>query len=258
MQIGFIGIGKIAGAVVEGLCTAGQDDLLLYLSPRSEENSRRLAEKYAAVRRMKSNQEVLDASEIVCIALGPAIAREVLSGLRFDRRHTVVSFIPLLDQAGLSALVNPAVEVCSAIPLPSVIQHRCPIPLYRANEAVTRMFSYIGQPLAVENEQQLHAIWTLTGLITPFYDLLQQLSDWTRRHGVRQDTANTYIADLFQSLSYMAQSSKPIDFRELASHSTTPNGMNEQAGRQIREGGGHVLYAEAADRLLERFPPGTE
>jgi pyrroline-5-carboxylate reductase len=134
------------------------------------------------------------------------------------------------------------------------MQHRCPVPLYLANEAVTRMFSYIGQPLAIENEQQLHAIWTLTGLITPFYDLLQQLSDWTQSHGVTEETANTYIADLFESLSFMAQSSTPIDFRELASHATTPNGMNEQAGRQIREGGGHALYAAAADRLLERFP----
>jgi hypothetical protein len=43
---------------------------------------------------------------------------------------------------------------------------------------------------------------------------------------------------MFESLSsmaIMAAQSGPIDFDELASHAATPDGMNEQAGRQIRE-----------------------
>jgi pyrroline-5-carboxylate reductase len=255
MQIGIIGVGKIASAVVEGLCTAGRKEIEIFLSPRNEENSRQLADKYNSVQRMKSNQEVLDAAAIIFIALRPAAAREILTTLQFDRRHTVVSFIPLIPYATLSELVGPVKELCRAIPLPGVMNHNCPLPLYRASEAVTSLFSLIGQPLPVENEQQLHALWTLTGLITPFYDLLQQLSEWTIAHGVVPETANTYIADLFQSLAYMAQQSRPPDFKELASHAATPNGMNEQAGREIREGGGHGLYASAASRLLERFPP---
>jgi len=253
MRIGFIGIGNIAAAVVEGLCTAGREDLRIFLSPRNEEISRGLAEKYPMVSRMSSNQEVVDAAEIVCIAVRPAIAREVLEALRFRQQHKVVSFIPFLPFDTLSALVKSAGNVSRAIPLPSVAQHRCPIPLYRADEQVTRLFSLIGQPLAVDQEQQLHALWTLTGLIAPFYDLCQQLSEWTQSHGVAERTANTYIADMYGALSFMAQQSGPIDFRELASHAATPGGMNEQAGRQIREGGGHLLYTAAADKLLERF-----
>ena len=99
----------------------------------------------------------------------------------------------------------------------------------------------------------MHIIWTLTGLITPFYDLLDALSDWTTIHGVKKETANTYIADLFESMSFMAQHSGPVDFRALAQHAATPNGMNEQAGREIREKGAHEAYREASDRLLERF-----
>ncbi|HEY4108505.1 NAD(P)-binding domain-containing protein [Puia sp.] len=254
MKIGFIGVGKIAGALVEGLCTSAAKDIVIYLSPRNEENSLGLAGKYPAlVHRMGTNQEVLDRSDIVFISVRPAVAAEVLGALRFDRRHIVVSLVPLLSYAGLAAAVAPAVDLARAIPLPTVMQHNCPIPLYRANDTVVRLFSYVGQPLPVKDEGQLHVIWTLTGLITPFYELLDTLSDWTTTHGVPRETANAYIANMFQSLSYLAQHSDPIEFRELAQHAATPNGMNEQAGKEIREKGAHQAYKEASDRLLERF-----
>jgi len=253
MKVGFIGIGKIASAVVEGLCTSKAAGLEIFLSPRNETTSACLAGKYPAVRRMAENQEVLDKSETVIIAVRPAVAVEILKTLSFQTRHTVVSLIPLLKYDDLSAAVQPAAGICRAIPLPAVTEHNCPIPLFRAPKAVVDLFSLIGQPLPVADEQQLHAIWTLTGLITPFYDLLGELSAWTIDHGVDKRVANTYIADLFQSLSCLAQRAKHIDFAELAGHAATPNGMNEQAGKEIREKGAHVAWREAADRLLERF-----
>jgi pyrroline-5-carboxylate reductase len=254
MKIGFIGIGKIASAVIEGLSTSKAAGLEILLSPRNETLSTHLASKYAGrVRRASDNQEVLDHSDIVLIALRPAVAVDVLQTLSFQPRHTVVSLIPLLRYANLSAVVQPAGIVSRAIPLPTVMEHNCPIPLFRASDAVTELFGYIGQPLPVADEEQLHAIWTLTGLITPFYELLGDLSAWTVSRGVDGTVANTYIADLFASLSYMAQRSSPIDFAALAQHAATPNGMNEQAGKEIREKGAHAAWEMAAEHLLSRF-----
>jgi pyrroline-5-carboxylate reductase len=253
MKIGFIGIGKIAGAIVEGLCTSGIENAEIFLSPRNEKNSFYLAGKYANVHRLENNQEVLNRSDVLMIALRPAVAGEILRSLQFDRRHIVISLIPLLKYADLVSAVGPVASISRAIPLPTVIQHNCPIPIYRTNEKVTRLFSHIGQPLLVEDEDQLHVIWTLTGLITPFYELLNTLSGWTTAHGVNKEIANAYIANMFQSLSFMAQHSDPIDFRELAQHAATPNGMNEQAGKDIREKGAHQAYREASDHLLKRF-----
>jgi pyrroline-5-carboxylate reductase len=131
--------------------------------------------------------------------------------------------------------------------------HQCPLPLFHPTPAITQLFSHIGQPLEVHDEYQLHTLWTLTGLITPYYDMLLALSNWTIDKGVPAATANAYIANMFQSLSYMAQQANPIDFQELSRHAATPKGMNEQAGKEIRESGAHQEYVKAADRLLERF-----
>ncbi|MBS1660533.1 MAG: NAD(P)-binding domain-containing protein [Bacteroidetes bacterium] len=253
MKIGFIGIGKIASAVIEGLCTSEAQDLQLFLSPRNEKLSTQLAEKYTSIKRLSSNQDVLDSSDIVVIALRPTVAADILKTLKFRPDHTIVSLIPLLKYADLSAVVQPAATICRAIPLPTVMEHNCPIPVYRAPANVIDLFRFLGQPLVVTDEPQLHAIWTLTGLISPFYDLLGELSAWPISHGVDERVANTYVADLFQSLSYMAQKMSHIDFSELSHHAATPNGMNEQAAKEIKEKGAHDAWRVASDRLLERF-----
>ncbi len=253
MKLGFIGTGNIASAVVEGFCTAGMEELSIYLSPRNEVQSKYLAGKYACVTRMESNQAVLDHADIVFIGVRPAVAEAVVRELQFRQDHTVVSFVPFLKYASLTGIVAPAGTACRAIPLPSVAVHQCPIPIFPPTPAITQLFSHIGQPLEVDDEQQLIALWTLTGLITPFYDMLLALSNWTTAKGVPAATANAYIANMYQALSYMAQQAAPIDFRELSRHAATPKGMNEQAGSAIRESGAHQQYAIAADRLLERF-----
>lgn len=253
MHIGFIGVGKITNAIVEGLCTSSIENTQICLSPRNEANAQQLAKKYKQVERLESNQQVVDRSDIVFIAVRPAVAMEVLQSLIFREEQIIVSLVPLLSKTELFRAVAPATSVTRAVPTPAVMQHTGPILLYQSNDTVTELFRHLGQPVHVTNEQQLHVLWTLTGLITPFYDLLHELSNWTVENGVDATTANQYIASLFQALSYAAQQQSHIDFKALAKHAETPNGMNEQAGKEIREKGAHNAYRIASDNLLVRF-----
>ncbi|HVS95558.1 MAG TPA: NAD(P)-binding domain-containing protein [Puia sp.] len=253
MRIGFIGVGNIAAAVVEGLCSSGFAGLDIFLSPRNAARSAALAAAHNNVRRLGSNQEVLDQSEIVFISVRPAIAQGVLKDLSFREDHTVVSLVALLNYSELSDLVRPATQVCRAIPLPSVVRHNCPIPIFHGSAQIVQLFGHLGEPLPVHDEEQLHALWSLTGLIAPYYHLLAGLSEWTVNHGVPAATANAYVANLFQSLSYLAQHADPIDFREMARHATTPGGINEQASKEISEKGANDAWVTAVDGVLLRF-----
>ncbi|TDH21266.1 hypothetical protein EXU57_20205 [Segetibacter sp. 3557_3] len=253
MKLGFIGTGKITDAVVRGFCTSAVAGVEIFVSPRNTGIANALVEAFPNVQKMTTNQAVVDAAEIVFVAVRPPVALAVLSELRFSSAQQVISFVPLLKQADLFAAVQPATRVGRAIPLPSVVYHNCPIPLFNISPQIAELFRYIGQPLLVNSEAELHAIWTLTGLISPYYHLLYELSKWTISHGVAAETAHQYVADLFQSLSHMAQQQQPIDFKKLAAHAATPNGMNEQAAKEITEKGAHQVYAAACDRLLTRF-----
>ena len=253
MRIGFIGVGNIAAAIVEGLCTSGFAGLEIFLSPRNATRSATLDAAHTNVRRLGSNQDVLDQSEIVFISVRPNIVHSVLKDLSFREDHIVVSLVALLNHAELEELVRPATQVCRAIPLPTVTRHNCPIPLYHASAPVVQLFGYLGEPLPVHDEEQLQALWSLTGLISPYYELLAALSEWAMTHGVAPVTANNYVANLFQSLSFAAQHADPIDFREMAKHAMTPGGINEQASKELGENGAHRAWITATDGVLLRF-----
>ncbi|TDX00623.1 NAD(P)-binding domain-containing protein [Dinghuibacter silviterrae] len=250
--IGCIGVGKIVSAVVEAWCTAGVD-VPIYLSPRNEAVGRDLSSRFPNVHRLQDNQVVLDRSDIVLLALRPPVALEVLASLSFAPRHIVVSMVSFVSYTDLCAAVSPAGMVCRAVPQPTVVNHRCPIPLFQADDTVRQLFSRIGQLYEVESEGQLQTLSTLTGLISPYYDLLQTLSDWTAAQGVDPAIAGNYVVDFFESLAYAAQQAAPPDFHALSHHAATPGGMNEQSAKQIRDSGAHEAWLRAADKILARF-----
>lgn len=84
IRIGFVGTGTITTAVVTGLCGAEDaSDLQITVSPRNQEKAAALLAQFPAqVSIGKDNQEVLDRSDIVCIAVTPVQAPQTLSALR--------------------------------------------------------------------------------------------------------------------------------------------------------------------------------
>ena len=104
-----------------------------------------------------------------------------------------MSFIPFSRVDELRNITYPAGEVMRAIPLPTVTQHNCPVPLFNSTESVKALINYIGQPLTVNSEDELHVLWTLTGLISPFYDQMDTLSKWAVANNVEEKVANQYM-----------------------------------------------------------------
>ncbi len=252
LKLGFIGIGKIASAVIFGLCTSKAENMIINLSPRNKLNSDRLSKKFSNVNKLASNQSVLDNSDIIFISLRMNDSIKEFKNLKFSSSHTIISFIPFLKISELVEAVKPAKRVSRAIPLPTVINLNSPIPIFNSNKTVTKILSYVGKPLLVNNESQLHVLWTLTGFIAPFYDLLNELTNWAIKNSVNEKTANQFIASMFYSLLYHNQKTKK-NFNDIVKEATTAGGLNYQAKKEINEKNVHLVYKNTASHLLKRF-----
>ena len=253
MRLGFIGIGRIATSVIKGFCTSSLEDITLNISPRNEENSKALENAFPNVVRRESNQEVLDQSDYIFIALPASNAISVLEGLIFRENHVVVSFIAFLKHEELVKAVEPAKNVGRAIPLPTVEKHNCPIPVFKSNETIVQVLKHIGKPLQIDDETELHVLWTFTGLIAPFFDLCETLSDWAQSKGVKAETANPYIMDMYCSLASPSSQGVLPNFGALKKEATTPHGMNEQALKIVTEMRAHAYYKMSVDAIMDRF-----
>lgn len=253
MNLGFIGTGEISSAVVNGICTSELKGIKIFLSPRNEERGKELEKRFENVKRTSGNQQVLDESDVVFLALRPGDAVAALEQLRFRKDHTIISLIPYLKMKELKEAVEPASVISRAVPLPSVMNHISPVPIFKPSETALNIFKNIGEPLVVEDENHLHVLWTLTGLIAPFYDLLGSLSGWAVSKGIETETANKYVADLYHSVLSATRKKTPVDFEELVKHASTPGGMNEQTRKEIAAKNSHDAYTTAAENLLKLF-----
>ena len=255
VRLGVIGTGSIASAVVEGFCTAAPSCSIL-LSPRNEQRGLLLEARFPQVRRASSNQAVLDQSEVVLLALRPGVAPEAMKELRFSMDHTVLSFIPLIPHAALAALAHPARAVYKVLPLPYVARHLGLVPFFPADARVAERLRPLGEPMPVRDERELHLLWAVTGLISPFYAMLEVIQGWCVAGGADPETSKRYTASMYASLASLAEH-KPVAFDALAREAATPGGLNQMALGMIREGSGFTDLRRALDAILERFgePP---
>ena len=183
MTIGFIGTGAIATAIVTGLSSEGGTRPPIRLSPRNAGTAAGLASRFANVSVCASNQEVLDSSHTVVLAVRPQVANAVLSEIRFSSGQNVISLIAGFPLRRITDLVAPAVNIWRAIPLPSVVQRRGPIAIHPAAGAAAQLFGPLGRVFGVEAEDHFNAFSTATSTLAAHFGFVGCVASWVAREG---------------------------------------------------------------------------
>ena len=93
-RYGVLGVGALASAIVTGLCDGVADPPVIVLSPRNAEAAAGLAARFDSVSVAADNQAVLDAAELVFVALR-RVARRRHAELIGRPEHVVVSADPV-------------------------------------------------------------------------------------------------------------------------------------------------------------------
>jgi pyrroline-5-carboxylate reductase len=253
MQLGFIGTGTITAALVEGLCTAGVPGLHILVSPRNAAKASRLAATFSQVEIAEDNQAVIQGCGTVILALRPQVAVSVLRELHFQSDRKIISLIAATPLNVLKDITAPAREVCRALPLPSVSQHKGPIVIYPDQTYAGEILSRVGRLFPVTDEKNLELLWTLTALISPYYALLETVSNWAAGGGIEEQIGRTYTAAMFYALSHQAMNISGKDFSDLVNEAATPGGLNEQALQVVRSKGAYNAFQTALDLIADRL-----
>ena len=253
MNIGFIGTGAITEAVVTGLCEAEAPDLSIVLSPRSLDRSRSLSERYAAVEVAYDNQQVLDRSELVFLAVRPQDADAVLSALSFRPDLKVVSFIAMMSSAEIRRQVRPAEFIGRVGPVPPVARRTGPIAMCPPNRELADFFDPIGTVIEVSDEAQLDALFSASALMAPYFELLESVSSWLRDQGVDSAQADRYTGSLFRGIAERSTQPTGQGFAELVEEHATRAGINEQLRRELIAAGFYDRVHAGLDLIQARM-----
>ncbi|PLU19633.1 pyrroline-5-carboxylate reductase, partial [Sinorhizobium medicae] len=178
MHIGFIGTGAITEAMVTGMIGSGLGIAEILVSPRNAEIAARLAGRFPLVRIARDNQEAVDASDVLFLAVRPQIAEEVIPRLRFRKGQTVVSVIAATDRSRLLSWIDEEVDLTQAIPLPFVAEREGVTAIFPPSRDIAAIFEALGTPVECETKEEYDLLAVASALMATYLGILDRATGW--------------------------------------------------------------------------------
>ena len=253
MNLGFIGTGKIASSVIQGISKSDISYDKIIISSRNKTISKNLKKRFKKIIIEENNQKIIEKCDWIFLSITPSVGSKIIKNLRFKKSQTVISFISTITLKQLKKAIKVKAKIVRAIPLPPISLKKGPVPICPPNKKVKEFFNKIGTTVEIKNEKSSISFWSTSGMMAPFYELLRVMTSWLVKRGVKRDNAQKYITSLFLALSEDAIVNSNKDLKNLVKESQTPNGLNEQGVRELTTSGFYKKLEKALNSLHKRL-----
>jgi pyrroline-5-carboxylate reductase len=251
-ELGILGVGAIAEAIVTGLCEERDVAPSILLSPRSRPRSQALASRYPSVQVAEDNRSVVSRSRVVLLSMRPQDADAAARDVAFSPGQAVISVIAGVPTARLRELAAPATVLARAVPLPAVARRQGLTAIYPPGHEARVLFDCLGGTIAVGDEGALDALSASTATVAAHFAYLATISRWLTAQGIGEAEAARYVAATFAPLAETL-SSPPADLMALADGHATAGGLNEQFYASLRQAGVFDIVERSLDRIADRL-----
>ncbi|MDA9709215.1 pyrroline-5-carboxylate reductase [Candidatus Pelagibacter sp.] len=253
MKLGFIGTGEITKSIVLGISKSKIKYKSILISKRNNKISSYLKKINKKVKITSNNQFIIDNSDWIFLAITPNVGKKILKKLKFKKNKIIISLISTIKLKELKILTNKKAKIVRAIPLPPISIMKGPIPLFPKNTKVAEFFNNIGDSIEINNETSSLNFWATSSLMAPYYELLNEVSKWLQKKGLKKQHAQKYVASLFSALSDAAVMRSNKDLKLLVRTSQTPKGLNEQTLKFLKKKGFYKQLKFSLEKILKRL-----
>jgi len=233
MRLGFIGTGKIASSVITGICNSSIIYENIIISPRNRKIANNLKKRFKKIKIAKNNQEIINNSDWVFLSVTPTVGEKIIKDLKFRSNQKVISFLSTITLSQLKKMIKKKIDIVRAIPLPPISLKEGPVPICPPNKKVKAFFNKLGSTVEIKNEKLSINFWSTSGLMASYYNMLDTISVWLNKKGVKKLDAQKYVTSLFLALSKDAVINSTKDLKLLIKESQTPKGLNEQGLKEM-------------------------
>lgn len=249
-RVGIIGVGHLAGYLVEGLRWASQD-IGIILSPRNAERAASLAARFGAAVAI-DNQAVADAADLILLTTRPADAAAACRDIAFRPGQTVVSVAASLPLEALKPAVAPA-AVVRAMPISCAAINQSPTLLYPDHPQARALFTFLGQIHVLPDESRFAPASVIAAFYGWVYALLGETIAWTTQAGVPPQIARRLVLETIRGAVDMALARPDQDLADILDTLATPGGTTELGLNVLHRRGGLAAWVEALESVLSRL-----
>lgn len=248
MRVGFIGVGHIAQAMVEGL-QRGPTPPTIVLSPRSRDRARALADRYD-LDLASNNGEVVERSDLIVLATRPADILDAAQGLPWRGDQTVVSVAAGVPLSKLAPSVSPAVAV-RAMPVTSARIGESATSTFPPHGPARAFLQELGPVVDLPSEEAFETAAVVGAIYAWFFTLAQTTAQWLAQEGVSPEQARQLATQAMRGAAGIMQDDEaPLE--ALARGLATPGGITA-AGLDVLHPAGLECWRAACDAALARL-----
>ena len=260
-KIGFIGGGNMASSLMSGLIASGHSPRHLWASDINPEALLAL-EKNLNINTSTSNDEVVNAVDVVVLAVKPQILSSVaksISGLIQQKKSLVVSIAAGIGQQSLSQWLGDETAIVRCMPNTPALVLTGATALH-ANKNVTteqhdlaeNIMRSVGIALWVDEEAQLDAVTAVSGSGPAYYFLLMEAMEKAAiALGLDEVTASLLVQQTALGAAKIALESSESP-EQLRKRVTSPGGTTQRAIEVFDEGGFTALVSKALHAARDR------
>lgn len=253
MRLGFIGVGTIAKAIIDGLM---HSDIILesvVLSPRNNTVAEALKQSYQKITVAKNNQEVVSSSDIIFLCTPSQNTKEVLKELSFKSDQILVSLVAMANKAEIEEWSGYAASVYRAVPLPFVAEGKGVTPLYPACDVLKVIFDALGGTIILEKEDDFSLYLLAGSMMGIYYRFMGACQDFLEEQGLEKEASTIYLAKMFYQLAHVMDKREVPDFLSLQKEYSTPGGTNALLAQSFEKYGGIEILKRSAVEALQHI-----
>lgn len=243
-KIGFIGAGNMTRTLVSSFIDKKIiEPENIFVSNRTPGKLEKLVSDYSVVG-LKTNQEVVDAADIIVLAIKPKDIAEALQSLNraFDKSHIVISLAAgvFLDQ--LSKHVTDVGEIIRVMPNTPLSIGKGVIGYCSVNSSesvdllMDEMFSEISHVVKVSEGEMFNSLMVASSSGVGFiYELMIYWQEWLEQYGFDKELSKKITLQSFKGAVALAESQSQLSLQDLQNKVATKKGVTAAGLDSMRE-----------------------
>lgn len=250
-KIGFIGAGHIAGYMLQGFMNV-ENNFQFTLADPDPEKLAALSRKYGCATTTQ-NQDVLDQSDLIILAIRPVDLTSALEELDFRQDQLVASVVAGAALETLNPLVAPAKAV-RVLPISCVAINKSPVLVFPENKQVQELFSLLGQVHVLPGES---TFTPGTSLVGAFYAwviaLMEETASWTENQGIDPKMSRDLVIETIEGACGMARHQEEMSLKEIWNTLATPGGISEHGAKILNERESLTAWSDALEAVTQKM-----
>lgn len=252
VTVGIIGAGHLIRHMMPALATGPER---FVVSERGRETSAALAARFGCAIE-PHNQAIVDASDVVILAVRPHDTLALAEGLRFRPGQAVVSLAAGVSRADLAPRVAPA-SLDVAMPVVAAEFGESPTLLYPGEPRVRALIERCGPVVVLASEAQFMPAAVHACVYGWIERLIAEMEAWSLDQGLSAQTSRLLSAQMVRAAATVARERTGTPMAGLVSELATPRSFTGAGIRRLDDHDVFRHWREAMDHTLDRLKAGS-